>query len=113
MCDRGGFPPLGGAAAVTSGGADLTGTTNGVFYINNATAVSLDSLANISAAIGTLTGVGAGEKAVFVVQNKAGTETGIYAFTDDGGANTAIAAAELDLLAVIDTTITNTDVAVI
>ncbi|MBT3305960.1 MAG: hypothetical protein HN377_05690, partial [Alphaproteobacteria bacterium] len=102
-----------GTAAVTSGGADLTGTTNGVFYINNATAVSLDSLANISAAIGTLTGVGAGEKAVFVVQNKAGTETGIYAFTDDGGANTAIAAAELDLLAVIDTTITNTDVAVI
>ncbi|NQV83084.1 MAG: VCBS repeat-containing protein [Rhodospirillales bacterium] len=101
-----------GVASVTSGTANL-GATNGVFYINNATAQNLDSLTNISAAIGALTGEGAGGKAIFVVQNTAGTQSGIYAFTDDGGADGTIVAAELDLLAAVDTIITDADVAVV
>ncbi len=35
-----------------------------------------------------------------------GTSTGIYAFTDDGSADTMVAKAELDPLAAVDATIT-------
>ena len=63
-------------------------------------------------AIGTLAGVNAGDKAIFLVQDGAG-KTGIYAFTDDGGANTAVVAAELDLLAVVNTAITDADMTVV
>ena len=101
-----------GVVAVASGAADLTGTTNGVFYVNDATASNLGTLADVVGAIGALANVGSGEKAVFVVQNTAGTQTGIYAFTDGNG-DTTIDAAELALLGVVDTTITNTDLAVI
>ncbi len=101
-----------GVVSVASGAADLTGTTNGVFYVNNATAADLGSFANVGTAIGTLATVGAGEKAVFLVQDGAG-KTGIYAFTDDGGANTAVVAAELDLLAVVNTAITDADMTVV
>ncbi|NQV83083.1 MAG: FecR domain-containing protein [Rhodospirillales bacterium] len=102
-----------GVVSVASEAADLTGTTNGVFYINNATAADLGTYADVVGAIGTLAGtVGAGEKAIFVVQNTGSTQSGVYAFTD-ANADNVVDAAELDLLATVDTAITNTDVAVV
>ncbi len=102
-----------GVVSIASGPADLNGTTNGVFYVNDATAAELGNLANVQSAIGALANVGVGEKGVFVVQNTASTQTGIYAFTDDGSADNTIAAAELDLMAVVDAVITDIDVNVV
>ena len=102
-----------GVVSIASGAADLNGTTNGVFYVNDATAAELGNLANVQSAIGALANVGVGEKGVFVVQNTASTQTGIYAFTDDGSADNTIAAAELDLMAVVDAVITDIDVNVV
>jgi len=101
-----------GVVSVASGGADLAGSLNGVFVVTDATVTDFTLLDEISAAIGGLSNVESGDKAVFTVEGSDGTSSGVYAFTDANGDATADAA-ELELLAVVDTTITDTDVAVV
>lgn len=101
-----------GVVSVASGGVDLVDSVNGIFPINDATVTDLGSFAEIIAAIGTLANVGAGDKAIFTVQDSAGVLTGVYAFTDNN-ADTMVDASELALLAIVDTPITDTDAAVV
>ena len=70
-------------------------------------------MADVAGAIGSLSGVTAGDKAVFVVQQSTGSISAVYAFTDDGSAGTVITAGELDLLTTVDANITNTDLNII
>ena len=101
-----------GVLSVAGGGADLAGSDYGIFAISGATAADLGSLTDISAAIGGLAGVDAGDKAIFTVQNDAGTSSGVYAFID-ANADTTVDALELALVAVVDTAVTDTDVSVV
>jgi len=102
-----------GAVAAASGTANFAGDANGVFFINNATAADLGSAADVANAIGAIAGVGSGDNAVFLVKKTGGAATGVYGFTDDGGADTAVASSELKLLAVVNAAIDQTDAQVV
>ena len=71
----------------------------GVARITGAAAADLTNIANVIAAIGAIGNETAGESAYFVVENAAGTASGIYAFTSVT-ANNVINAGELQLIGV-------------
>jgi len=101
-----------GNIAVNSGSVNMA-SGNGVFYINDATAASLSTIADVAGAIGSLTNSTSADKAVFVVQQTSGgPATGVYAFTDSNG-DATVDAAELDLLAVVDANLTELNVSVL
>jgi len=99
-----------GNIAANSGTVNL-GSGNGVYYIDNSTAADLSVLANVVGAIGAITGNTSGDKAIFAVRS-GGTTSGIYAFTDGNG-DATVDAAELDLLAVVDSLVTELNVSIL
>lgn len=103
---------VGGQASFESVASGQATGTNTVVFINNATATSLTASADVTGAMGNFSGNAAGYAAgdvhIFVIGNTAGTETGIYAYTEADGAATA-AEGDLMLLAILNTAATGFD----
>jgi hypothetical protein len=94
---------LAGVQSKASGA--VTAATDGFVFINNATVNDFTSLAQFGAAVGALTANAAGQSLAFAIANTAGSQVGIYHFTDsDADTNVGDVAGDVNLVGVIDVT---------
>jgi hypothetical protein len=98
------------ASDVPQGDVDFS--VHGFIFINDAAAATLSKEHDVISAIGSVANDGSNNRAVFVINNSSGDAAGLYAFVDNGTADGIIVSGELHLLAIVDTPVAFTDLAI-